>query len=344
MMKKRADGRYLKFVPYEINGIKKSKPIYGYTEAEVVKKEEDFKKQLESDRLEIENPLFPKLIDKWYEDHCKTVRPNTADCYVKPVADCKEWFAKYKIKEIKPLHIKEFIDDLISKGFARQTINLRYIVLCKTFNYAIFLEMVQNNSAKAYTLPRGLKSAKRETLTDEQIRTVSESKHIYANILLYTGCRRNEALALTWEDIDFTNNQITINKQLYWDGGIEIIPTTKTSAGTRTIPLLKPLRDLLEPIENKGNIIPLMSEGTFQRYWKAFQNDTKLKVTPHQFRHAYITILYKANIDAKTAQKYAGHAKITTTMDIYTHLANDIEKEQLKKLNDYLENSQKFSQ
>ncbi|MBQ7816775.1 MAG: tyrosine-type recombinase/integrase [Oscillospiraceae bacterium] len=61
-------------------------------------------------------------------------------------------------------------------------------------------------------------------------------------------------------------------------------------------------------------------ESTFKRAWKKYTEETGITATPHQLRHAYATMLYEAGIDEKLAQELMGHADITTTRNIYTHI------------------------
>ena len=68
-----------------------------------------------------------------------------------------------------------------------------------------------------------------------------------------------------------------------------------------------------------------------------YQRELGIKLTPHQLRHGYATILYDAGIDLKTAQAWMGHANIQTTMDIYTHISEDRNETQKDKLKQFLE-------
>ncbi|MEG2610769.1 MAG: tyrosine-type recombinase/integrase [Oscillospiraceae bacterium] len=64
----------------------------------------------------------------------------------------------------------------------------------------------------------------------------------------------------------------------------------------------------------------------------------EIKVTPHQLRHAYATMLYKSGVDMLTAQYLGGHADINTTLSIYTHLDNELKIKSVGSLNAYLDN------
>jgi site-specific recombinase XerD len=61
----------------------------------------------------------------------------------------------------------------------------------------------------------------------------------------------------------------------------------------------------------------------------------KFYVTPHILRHTFITELYYAGVDLKTAQYLAGHSDIKTTLKIYTHLDNEKLKSTSDKMKSY---------
>ena len=60
--------------------------------------------------------------------------------------------------------------------------------------------------------------------------------------------------------------------------------------------------------------------------YDAYRAASGVTVTPHQIRHGYATALFEAGIDTKTAQTLLGHAQLSTTMDIYTHVREDMLK------------------
>ena len=107
--------------------------------------------------------------------------------------------------------------------------------------------VVSTNPVSVVEIPKGLSHNDWEGLTEEQIKKIEQSNNLFALFLLYTGMRRNEALAIRWEDIDFKMNVITVNKQVLWQTAAspEIIDTTKSKSGNRTVPLLKPLAERL---------------------------------------------------------------------------------------------------
>lgn len=171
---------------------------------------------------------------------------------------------------------------------------------------------------------------------------MQNSRNLFANFLLYTGCRRNEALAIQYKDIDFEKKTISVNKAVLWINNKPTITSTKSASGNRIIPLLSPLEELLKDQKYKKDDFLFSINGEpverkqARMMWDKFRKETGLNITPHQFRHAFISIMYYAGIDVKTAQVIAGHSKADVTLNIYTHLANNQHSAARQKLNDFL--------
>ena len=83
----------------------------------------------------------------------------------------------------------------------------------------------------------------------------------------------------------------------------------------------------------------MYSETMLKRRWDKYLKMTGLNITQHQLRHTYATMLYRAEIDAKTAQKLLGHSDVGTTLNIYTHIGRELDQKIMGKLNEYLKNS-----
>lgn len=288
--------------------------------------------------------LLSDCMDNWFVNHQNSgIAPQTIDSYIKPVNDCKDYFKKQYIDDITPKAIDGFIHSLVEKGYKRQTINLRYIALKKTYDYAIHERLINSNPVTATSLPRGLTSTSRHRLTCQQVAKIKASQNLYANMLLYTGTRRNECLAIKYEDIDFDNNLIHIQHQVLWLTGKQpTLTKPKTSCSNAKIPLLQPLKILLAPYRaHKGLIFhqtdgsPL-TQGQFTAMWNNFKKQIEENITPHQLRHEYISQLHDAGIDTKTAQVLARHANYSTTMDIYTELDDKVTSSAVAQINQYL--------
>jgi integrase len=165
-----------------------------------------------------------------------------------------------------------------------------------------------------------------------------------------TGLRRGELLALTWEDIDFENGSINVNKNIVTAKNrktntyeVAVQDSTKTKSGMRKIPLtqrsLLILKELKLRQQKLSNIVFCSTNGTHiepNNYNRAFGmvlKKAKLSnFSPHVLRHTYATRLFEINVPAKTVSELLGHASITITLNTYTHVMPETKAEAIKAL------------
>ena len=161
--------------------------------------------------------------------------------------------------------------------------------------------------------------------------------HVLFNILFFTGIRKGEALALTFEDVDFKNNTITINKTISKEhiNGKRLIIPPKTKKSNRTIflnkKIIKKIHKLKKEYLNKygyynnkffifGGIKPIPCT-TLDRKKNYYCDKAKVKrIRIHDFRHSHATILHNYGVKPKVIQERLGHSSISTTLDTYVHL------------------------
>ena len=302
----------------QVDGSFKRKEIYAHSQKELDNK---IKQALLDANREIEkalNPTFNMIADEWNEVHEKEVSYYTHNGYQAPLQDLKDRFGNELIKEITPFELQQLINTLGNQGYAKHTIALRKIVASLVFDYAIINGYIKYNPATSIKIPKNAPSNKRELPSDEDIEKVKQSLDkpfgLFAYFILYTGCRRGEALALKYEDIDFRNNTIDINKVVVFENGkAKICNRAKSKSGVRQIPLLVPLKNILNS-NSKGYIFnysgELLTLSQFNIRWKNYVKTANVKLTPHQLRHAFATICFDAGLSPKDASQILGHSKI----------------------------------
>lgn len=175
-------------------------------------------------------------------------------------------------------------------------------------------------------------------------------------VLFFTGLRLEEALALTWQDIDFSSNTIHITKSVYVNKGISHISATKTKAGTRRIIINKKLsqelqywqqqqKHLLEQFSSdsmslqvfQSSPITITKNSIEKQYKKILERDATLKkIRIHDFRHSHASLLINQGEDYLVVKERLGHASITTTIDTYSHLYPSKQKDLADKLDDLI--------
>ena len=165
-----------------------------------------------------------------------------------------------------------------------------------------------------------------------------------AYMALYTGLRRGELCALQWKDIDFEQKLIRVSKSIYWtDDHVPHVKEPKTSAGIREVPLMDSLAEILALRKGKANdyIFGPLKSYQIDKGFARFQKETGLGVTLHGLRHGFASILYRNNVDIKTAAYVLGHAQSSTTLEIYTHL---MEQDKLRTVRSALNQTEKSAE
>ena len=343
-MTRRKNGTWQEAI--KLPGMDKPKYFYGKTKAEVNKKIQQFK--FEAER----GVLIKEVCEEWQDSHFPSIALNTQTSYKPAIHQLESDFSDVPIKDIVPLDVDRAIKMYAEKGYSHQTVKIYLSVLRQVCDYAVLHAYIDVNPCDAVKLPKGLPSNTRDLPSDENIEKIKNSVDLpfglFAYFLLYTGCRRGEALALQWKDVDLHNKVIHINKSVYFDSSDRpVIKTPKTKAGIRSIILLDILAAKLTPGKPNDFIFGFPDKGTFRRKWETYALESGIahkepkkerrkapngkyktintfkivnEVTPHQLRHAYATMLFEAGIEVKDAQNLLGHTKESVTRDIYTHI------------------------
>ena len=337
----RADGRYMGYWhELDKDGKPKGKrhPIYDRDPERL------YQKILEH---ETSSPLsFEAAADAWEKKHWDRIGAKTAETYSTPLQRVKDKFSGYNADEITAQLIQAFLADLGKRGFSRRTVQMHRDILNMIFNNAIVEGQLSFNPVSAVSIPKNLPSKKRELPEDKAIEAVIKNADapfgLFALLCLYTGLRRGEALALRYEDIDRENKLISVSRAVEYVSNTPSLKEPKTKAGYRTVPLLDPLAKAL-PESGEGLIFPredggLLSKTQYRKRWEKYCETIGYKITAHQLRHGYATILYEAGIQDKDAQELLGHSSIAVTRDVYTHIRQGQKAETAKKLNDFVKN------
>ena len=254
----RANGLY-QYRYKDVNG--KMKAVCSIDLTELREKEKQIQKDIAdgiiSDNNLTLNDMFEKHMSGKRELKAST-RENYLYMYNKYVFDT---LGKRKIADIKYSDVRAFFNNLIDeKGFKPNSVEILYTIIHPIFTLAVRDDLIRKNPSD--NLMREIKQShdwskpKRKALTTEQQRAFidyTKNSPIYSHWLplfttfLGTGCRVGEVIGLTWNDVDFDNNTISINHNLVYrknsKGICEFhVTTPKTESGKRIIPMLPEVR------------------------------------------------------------------------------------------------------
>ncbi|MFC5793490.1 tyrosine-type recombinase/integrase [Thalassorhabdus alkalitolerans] len=321
--------------------------------------------------LQNDSLTFKEVFNQWYENHSKTIKVSTKkrieSMFNKHILPR---FGKLKIKDITRPYCQEMINDI---AHSIASVNDIKIQANQVFKYAIKMDILLKNPLDHVTIPKQAKelvheSSDREernywkkeeikkflTITNQEL---SLRDHVLFHLLIYTGARKGELLALTWDDIDFEAGSLRLSKTLFYSQGQHLFQTSKTkdskrliSLSTQTLSLLKKWQiqqkeeNLAWGNRNKDDIVFTRDEGTPLR--SAYLNEklniiikkhTLHRITIHGLRHTHASLLFEAGASIKEVQERLGHSDIKMTMNIYTHVTDHLKEQTAEKFHRYLE-------
>ena len=277
-----------------------------------------------------------------------------------------------KLNKIKHIEIVGLIKELVKKGYKFETQNKVRIILLDMFDKAMIDELVVKNPARGIKLIKDKKEVTALDIYDQNDFFACCAGTFYNNLFqvaILTGLRQGELCALTWDDIDLDNKQIHVNKTLVYqklegdEGKCFHIGPPKTKSSERKVPINNQCEEALlrqkwqkdivaskrsfKPIEGYENLLFTTKYGTpinAQIYSDAIRSiveqvnlcradaDMMDNFSSHVFRHTFATRCFESGISPKTVQKYLGHATIAMTMDLYTHVLEEHQQEEIEKL------------
>lgn len=163
-------------------------------------------------------------LDQWYELFCKlNLKYNTQIGYLRIIeGHLKPKFGLYKLNAVTPAVLQEYANSLKLNGYSKSYLIGILSVFSAALNYAVEpMHYITSNPMQYVKFPKVEKAPKERIILtlDEWKRIIdrfpSDSRyHIPLMIGFYTGLRISEAFALTWDDIDFDNRSISVNKQV----------------------------------------------------------------------------------------------------------------------------------
>ena len=170
----------------------------------------------------------------------------------------------------------------------------------------------------------------------------------FFSFLYFTGCRRGEALALNWEDFDFANAKVRINKSITRkiEGKSWLVTTPKNASSIRTISLPANLLSLLEEYRKWqkqkypdaifvfGSYAPFAGTNIDRSFSEFCKKANVERIRIHDLRHSHASFLISKGISVVAIAKRLGHKNIEQTLNTYSHMMPDEDK----KLIEYLEN------
>ena len=352
--------------------------ITGRTKKEVKQKTKEAEiafLQNGSTRFQASNiTTYKELASLWWESYKHTVKPNTQlnvrrllDNHILPL------FGSYKLDKLTTPLIQNVVNKLADKTNKGEDGAFLYYDSLHALNkrilqYGVVMQAIPFNPAREVILPRNTQKAKREKVKhfeNQELKkfldyldslNLNKFRYYYENtlykFLLATGCRINEALALSWSDIDLDNAVVHITKTLNYKLETNS-PKSKSSLrdvdiDQATVSMLKQYkRRQVQEAWQLGRSETVVFSDFIHEYPNNRTLQTRLRthfkranvtnIGFHGFRHTHASLLLNSGIPYKELQHRLGHSQLSMTMDIYSHLS----KENAKKAVSFYETALK---
>lgn len=267
------------------------------------------------------------------------------------------------LKKATPLLLQKFFSEKLKTYSADSIVSQIRNILSNTFKLAVKQNILPRNPLSQIELKSNkskentVRSVSKEDI-DNFMNEIKETRYYIAFLIaIQTGARRGEILGLTWDNIDFDTNTLTINKILqYQQGDGLVFSSTKTSSSVRTLLMTQKLvEELKQHKQDQDKKRDYYGEHYYKDHSFVCCNDDGSPINPlsitqftnkfstkygchfrfHDLRHTHATLLLEADVNIKVVQKRLGHENIKTTLNVYSHVTNKLEEDSINKFDDF---------
>jgi integrase len=321
---------------------------------------EAIKKHADDNFTPSSNTTLNEAMKLWLDTYKAKVKPSTYRKVVHFIDNhilTKQWFDNVRIADITTINLQRFLNHISS-------INVNYrkniSPFKQTMQMAVSFQVIENNPFDRVVYPKAKPAPiyldRVDFYNKEQLERFLETTYelfakdkfqIYAlfRLLAFSGMRRGELLALKWDDLNFSNGEIRINKALSDDiDGRIILSSPKSKASKRivkidgtTLSILRTLQSIqAEKLLKHGlssagyiftadNLQDHVNLVKPRKWAETIIRESGLpKIKIHGFRHTYATLAVQAGMNVKQLQYQLGHEDVQTTLQVYAAVTQDM--------------------
>lgn len=307
------------------------------------------------------NMTLASYLERWVNDYCRpNLRQTTIDSYLAFIKNhITPTLGDIPIGNLKPAHLQNLYTAKFEVLSAR---SVKYIhtILAKSLKQAVRWELLHRNVAEAVSPPRERPQTKAawDAVQAAQFLETAKEHRLYPLYLLAlsTGLRRGEILGLRWRDIDLKVGTLSVRQTLTCTAAGNVFSEPKTDKARRSVALSPNVVEELKRYKLKQKEtclaigIPLselvftsevgtpLGPNNLLRNFKYLTAKAGLPVMPfHNLRHTHASLMLSAGVHPKIVSERLGHSRISTTMDIYSHVLPGLQEEAAAKFDTLLQ-------
>ena len=358
-IRKRADGRWEGriIIGHKNDGKPIFKSVFGKTQKATLKqlhKLIDLYRDIElTEECRI---ALSEWLDKWLNEYMIfTIKENTFRSYQRNIENyIKKYIGNIPLSSLSTTDVQKFYNKIKKQGrinahrvhgYALSDNSVRdvHMVLHQALDVAVKERLIVRNPTYGTTIPKKIQTEK-QILCDNQLEiftnAIKDEPYWYDFFYLeiMTGLRRGEICGLKWNDINFTNSTLHVRRSISnKQGGGVLIGDTKTDAGTRKIVLSPSVIAMLKEKQSTAvsewifprpanPMLPLSPNSAYTKLKIILKKADLPMIRFHDLRHTFATHAMKGGVDAKTLANILGHTDASFTLDTYTHVTGDMQK------------------
>ena len=358
-IRKRSDGRWEGriIIGHKNDGTPMYKSVFGKTQKSTLKQlHQLIDLYRDIDLTEECRMTLGEWMDKWLDEYIIfTIRETTLERY-RSLANnqVKRFIGDKQLSSLTTADIQKFYNKVKKHGRVKPNRDGSYelsdsvvrgvhMMLHEALDTAVREHLIAKNPTNGTTIPKN-NYAEKQVLVDEQLdRFLEEIRKeeywcdfFYVEIM--TGLRRGEICGLKWSDVDFNANKLRVQRSVSKKkGGGIVIGETKTNTGTRNIIMPPSVSEML--LKRKQSAItewvfpaflnpeqPIHPEAAYRKLKVILKHAELPLIRFHDLRHTFATHAMKGGVDAKTLSGILGHTNASFTLDTYTHVTSDMQK------------------
>lgn len=311
--------------------------------------------------IDTQKMKFAEYLDYWIKEACENkLSITTLDGYKQNIEKhIKPYLGNIELEKIMPLHLQNFYTNRLKSGrlngkggLSNKTVVTLHRIIHRALEQAVKWQLVIRNVADSVEPPKP-KKYKANFLDEKQTNMLiekSKNTDIYIPIIIaiYTGMRRGEILGLMWSNINLEKGYIIVEQALYaTSNGLKIsLPKTEKSVRKIAIPktLVKELKKCkIRQLKNRlkmgelykeNNMVCCNNDGSLinpksfsRKFHKLLVANNLPLIRFHDLRHSHASLLVKLGVQPKVISERLGHSNINITMDLYSHIYEETDKE-----------------
>ena len=355
-VRQRKDGRWegRVVIGYDEKGLPRTKNVLAKTKRECQEKLKQLRETVTGSKTEKVRPEMPfgEWLDFWYQNYVKPqIRPTTQANYeAKIYQHIIPELGKIPLNQLAQKDLQQFYarmktggrlirTEQFGKGLSDSMVRGLHAACRSALEKAVQEGLIRTNPAVGCKLPpkrgREMQVLGREELQRFLIQAQAEGYFELFLLDLCTGLRRGELLALQWDDLDFKTGTLTVNKQVYEvKGRLQVsIPKTRASIRRLVLPpgVVEVLRQYRETVDSRWMFpspvkedTPMTPGAVRRRLQIILERAGCKRIRFHDLRHTFATLSLESGMDVKTLSAMLGHVSAATTLDIYTHITDDM--------------------